>query len=397
LRLLLALLACTALALPALAEIPDNTLKVGVLTDINGPFADQTGHGSFVAAQIAAEDFAAEAHGLKAEIVAADHQNKPDVAVTIARRWVDTEGVDAIVDLPNSGVALAISSVMREKHRVTLASSSLTSDLTGKACAPTTVQWMSDTYAQGASTVHAMVSQGLKAWYFITVDYALGHTLERDATTALQAAGGTVVGTSLHPLGASDFSSPLLSAQSSGAQVVALANTGTDAINTIKQAAEFGLTQKTHLAALFMMLSDVHALGLQAAQGLQLTTGFYWDLDDSTRAWSKRFAARMAGRMPTEAQAASYSATLAYLRAARDAGTIVGEDVVAQMRRAPIQDALFGTTTIRTDGRAVHDMYLFQVKSPAQSKGPWDYYNRQETIPGSNAFRPLDAGGCTLK
>jgi branched-chain amino acid transport system substrate-binding protein len=390
--LALAALACAA---PAAAQIPGNTVRIGVLTDMNGPFADQVGAGSVVAAKLAAADFAAESHGLKVEIVAADHQNKPDIGAGIARRWVDQEGVDAIVDLPNSGVALAVATVLNEKHRVTLASSSLTSDLTGKACSPSTVQWVSDTWAQGASTVHAMMQRGLSSWYFITVDYALGHALERDASDALTRAGGHVLGESRHPLGTTDFSSPLLAAQSSGAKVIALANTGSDAINAVKQAGEFGMTKDgTSLAALFMQISDVHSLGLPVAKGLRLIAAFYWDRNAETRAWSRRFAARMGGRMPTEDQAGVYSATLAYLRAVRAAGTIEGTTVVATMRRAPIADRLFGTVTIRSDGRAVHDMYLFQVKTPAESHGSWDDYKLLQTIPGNVAFRPLDPALC---
>jgi branched-chain amino acid transport system substrate-binding protein len=383
--------------LPARAEIPGNTVKIGVLTDMTGPFADQVGAGSVTAATLAAQDFAAESKGLKVEILSADHQNKPDIGAGIAAKWVDQDGVDAIVDLPNSGVALAVAGVMRDKHRVALASSAMSSAITGKACAPTTVQWVSDTWVQGASTVAAMLKAGADTWYFITVDYALGQALEGDATTALNAAGGKALGSSRLPLGTADFGSPLLEAQGSGAKVLALANTGADAINAVKQAQEFGLTKGgTKLAALFMMISDIQSIGLPAAHGLQLTEAFYWDLNDNTRAWSKRFAERMNGRMPTQDHAGVYSATLAYLRAVRDAETIVGEQVVAAMQKAPLQDKLFGSVIIRPDGRAVHDMYLFQVKNPAESKGPWDLYTLQQTIPGNSVFRPLKAGGCAM-
>ena len=383
--------------LPVRAEIPDNTVRIGVLTDMTGPFADQVGAGSVAAAKLAAEDFAGESKGLKVEILSADHQNKPDIGAGIAAKWVDQDGVDAIVDLPNSGVALAVAGVMRDKHRVALASSSMSSAITGKACAPTTVQWVSDTWVQGASTVAAMLKTGADTWYFITVDYALGQALQGDATTALNAAGGKVLGSSRLPLGTTDFGSPLLEAQGSGAKVLALANTGADAINAVKQAQEFGLTKSgTKLAALFMMISDIQSIGLPAAHGLQLTEAFYWDLNDDTRAWSRRFAERMNGRMPTQNHAGVYSATLAYLRTVRDAETVVGEQVVAAMERAPIQDKLFGSVIIRPDGRAVHDMYLFQVKNPAESKGPWDLYTLQQTIPGNSVFRPLKAGGCAM-
>jgi branched-chain amino acid transport system substrate-binding protein len=383
--------------LPARAEIPDNTVRVGVLTDMTGPFADQVGAGSVVAAKLAAEDFAAESKGLKVEILSADHQNKPDVGAGIAAKWVDQDGVDAIVDLPNSGVALAVAGIMKEKHRVALASSAMSSAMTGKACAPTTVQWVSDTWVQGAGTVAAMHKTGADTWYFITVDYALGQALEGDATTALVAAGGKALGSSRLPLGTTDFGSALLAAQGSGAKVLALANTGADAINAVKQAGEFGLTKSgMKLAALFMMISDIKSIGLPVAQGLQLIEAFYWDLNDNTRAWSKRFAERMNGRMPTQDHAGVYSATLAYLRAVRDSQTITGEQVVKAMEKAPIQDKLFGSVTIRADGRAVHDMFLFQVKAPADSKGPWDLYSLRETIPGDSVFRPLAAGGCPM-
>ncbi len=383
--------------LPVRAEIPDNTVRIGVLTDMTGPFADQVGAGSVAAAKLAAEDFAGESKGLKVEILSADHQNKPDIGAGIAAKWVDQDGVDAIVDLPNSGVALAVAGVMRDKHRVALASSSMSSAITGKACAPTTVQWVSDTWVQGASTVAAMLETGADTWYFITVDYALGQALQGDATTALNAAGGKALGSSRLPLGTTDFGSPLLEAQGSGAKVLALANTGADAINAVKQAQEFGLTKSgTKLAALFMMISDVQSIGLPAAHGLQLTEAFYWDLNDDTRAWSRRFAERMNGRMPTQNHAGVYSATLAYLRTVRDAQTVVGEQVVAAMEKTPIQDKLFGSVIIRPDGRAVHDMYLFQVKSPAESRGPWDLYTLQQTIPGNSVFRPLKAGGCAM-
>jgi branched-chain amino acid transport system substrate-binding protein len=375
------------LALPAFATIPDNTVKIGVLTDMSGPFADQVGAGSVAAAKMAAEDFAAEANGLKVEILFADHQNKPDIGTAQARSWVDTQAVDAVVDLPNSGVALAVASVMHDRNRVTLASSAATSAMTGKACQPTTVQWVLDTWSLGHSTAAALLKDGGNRWYFLTVDYALGQALEGDATAAVLAGGGQVMGA---------IRQPLVQVQSSGANVLALANTGADAINSIKQAGEFGMTKTMKVAALFMQISDVHSLGLQAAQGLMLTAAFYWDLNDGTRAFAKRFADKMGGRMPTEDQAGVYSATLAYLRAVRDAGTIDGDKVVAQMRAHPIDDALFGHVVVRADGRATHAMYLFRVKTPAASKGPWDLYDLVQTIPAESAFRPLADGGCPL-
>ena len=390
------LLAACLTASAAHAEIPGNRVRIGVLTDMSGPFADEVGAGSVAAARLAAEDFAAESGGLAVEIVAADHQNKPDIGSAIARRWFGEEGVDAIVDLPNSGVALAVATVAHDLHRVALASSAMTSAMTGKSCLPTTVQWVSDTWVQGRSMAEGLVPHGGASWYFLTVNYALGLALESDAKEAVQALGGSVPGASRQPLGTTDFATPLLQAQNSGAQVLALASTGTDLINALKQAREFGVTPKMTPAALFAELTDIEAMGLDVAQGLELTEAFYWDLNDATRAWSRRFAAAMGGRMPTEDQAGVYSATLAYLRAVRDAGTIAGEQVVATMRRAPIEDALFGHVTIRADGRAVHDMYRFRVKSPAQSHGPHDVYVMLATIPAAAAFRPLDAGGCPL-
>jgi len=393
-RLCMLLLATSFLVPPARGEVPGNMVRVGVLTDMSGPFSDGVGQGSVEAAKLAAADFAAESGGLKVEIVFADHQNKPDVGSAVARRWFDQDGVAAVVDLPNSGVALAVASVAYERHRVALASSSMTSDLTGKACQPTTVQWVTDTWVQGKSTAAGMVPQGLNTWYFLTVNYALGQALEGDATQSVTALGGKVMGASRNPLGTTDFATPLLAAQASGANVLAFASTGSDLVNAIKQAKEFGVTPKMTPAALFAELTDVEAMGLPVAQGLELIEAFYWDLNDSTRAWSKRYGAVMNGRMPTEDQAGVYSATLAYLRAVRDARTIEGKVVVEAMRRASINDALFGPVTIRSDGRAIHDMHRFRVKSPAESRSPYDDYVHVATIPAAVAFRPLDVGGC---
>jgi len=395
-RLRTLLLATCFLAPLARGEVSGNMVKVGVLTDMSGPFSDEVGQGSVEAAKLAAADFAAESGGLTVEIVSADHQNKPDIGSAIARRWFDQDGVAAIVDLPNSGVALAVAAIAHEHRRVALASSSMTSDLTGKACQPTTVQWVTDTWVQGKSTAAGMVPQGLNAWYFLTVNYALGQALESDATQALTALGGKVMGASRNPLGSTDFGTPLLAAQASGANVLAFASTGSDLINAIKQAKEFGVTPKMAPAALFVELTDVEAMGLPVAQGLELTEAFYWDLNGATRAWSRRFGAVMDGRMPTEDQAGVYSATLAYLRAVRDAKTVEGETVVETMRRTSINDALFGPVTIRPDGRAIHDMHRFRVKSPADSRGKYDDYTHLSTIPAADAFRPLNAGGCHL-
>ena len=302
----------------AQAQIPGDTLKVGVLSDMSGPFASQAGPGSVAAAQLAAEDFAKEAGDLKVEIVSADHQNKPDVGGLIARKWVDQEGVAAIVDLPNSAVGLAVSQLLNEKNRTTLASSTATSDMTGKQCKNTTVQWNLDTWALGNAVGRAVTEAGGKSWYFISFEYALGQALERDTGEAVKKAGGTVLGSVRHPLGTTDFSSYLLQAQGSGANVIGLADTGTDAINAVKQMGEFGILQKgMFLAALFMQITDIELIGLPQAKGLILSEPFYWDLNDRTRAWSKRFAERMNGRMPTINHAGVYSSTMAYLRAAR--------------------------------------------------------------------------------
>ena len=396
-HIMLAAALATALMTSALAEVPGNSVKIGVLSDFSGPFADQAGKGSFIAAQMAAEDFAKESKGLKAEIIFADHQNKPDVGSAIARRWVDQENVVAIVDLPNSGVALAVNTVMKEKNRTMLASGSATSDLTGKFCQPTTVQWALDTWALGNAMGSAITERGGKSWFFVSFDYALGKALQRDTTEAIEKQGGKVLGAVTHPLGTTDFSSYLLQAQASGADVIALGDTGADAINAIKQIAEFDiLGGGKKLAALFMQIVDIDALGLKAAQGLLLSEAYYWDLDDSTRAWSKRFAERMDGRMPTINHAATYSATIAYLRAVQAAQTIEGDKVVQQMQSTEINDPLFGPVKVRKDGRAVHTMFVFEVKKPGESKGRYDYYKLVRTIPAEQAFRPIDKGDCPM-
>jgi len=377
----------------AWAQLP-NPIKIGVLNDQSGPFGDQSGRGSMIAAQLAAEDFAREAPELKVEIVYGDHQNKPDIGSSIVRAWVDRDGVVAVADAVNSAVGLAVNDVLRERHRTFIASNVGTSDLTGKFCAPTTVQWTFDTWAFGNSAARALKDVG--PFYFIGFDYALGAALERDTTAALTRLGGKVAGSVKHPLGTTDFSSYLLQAQSSGAKVIAFASTGLDFINAAKQAAEFGVTKTATLTGLFTQITDIDALGLPAAQGLLLTEAFYWDLNDSTRAFTRRFAERMPGRVPTENQAGVYSSIMAYLRAAKLAGSVEGERVIEAMRRAPIEDPLFGAVTVRPDGRAIHAMYVFRVKTPAQSKSRWDVYTLVSTIPPELAFRPLDQGGCPL-
>ncbi len=378
------------------ADIPGNVLRVGVLNDMNGPFAAQSGRGSVIAAELAAEDFAPEAGGLKVQILSGDHQNKADVGASIVREWIDRDGVTAVADAVNSGVGLAVNQVMREKNRTFIATNVGTSDLTGKSCAPTTVQWNMDTWAMGNAIARAVYAQGGRSWFFIAFDYAFGAALQRDATGVLTKLGGSVVGSVKAPLGTADFSTYLVQAQSSAAQVVAFANTGSDLVNGIKQAHEFGITPKQKLAALFALISDVDAVGLATMQGVMLTESYYWDLNDATRAFARRFAARMDGRMPTANQAMVYDSVLAYLRAAKAANAIEGTSVIAEMKKAPLKDPFFGEVTVRADGRAIHPMQVFRVKSPAESKGRWDVYDLVSTIPADQAFRPLADGGCPL-
>ena len=372
-------------------------VKLGVLNDMSGLYADISGPGSVVAAKMAAEDFKASAKGIKVEIVSADHQNKPDTGSAIARQWYDRDGVDMILDVTTSSVALAVSEVTREKNKIFMPSGGGTSDLTGAKCTANNVHWTYDTWALANGTGTAMTKRGGDSWYFLTADYAFGAALERDTTAAVLKAGGKVLGAVKHPLSGSDFSSQLLQAQGSKAKVIALANAGTDTTNVIKQASEFGITQGgQNLAGLLVFSSDVKSLGLKAAQGLVLTEGFYWDLNDQTREFSKRFAAQFGGKMPTSAQAGVYSSIIHYLKAVE---ATKGKDtaaVMAKMKATPIDDALFGKGVVRADGRATHPMYLFEVKKPEESKGEWDLYKILATIPAEEAFRPLADGGCPL-
>lgn len=375
-------------------------IKIGVLEDQSGLYADATGAGSTLAAQMAVEDSGLAAKGWKIEIVAADHQNKPDLGVNIARKWVDEDGVDAITGLGSSGVALAVNQLMKAKNKVALVASGGTSDLTGSACTPNTIHWTYDTYALANSTGTAITKAGGDSWFFITADYAFGAALERDTTAAVEKAGGKVIGHVRHPLNTSDFSSYLLQAQSSGAKVIGFANAGGDATNAIKQAAEFGLTRSGQkIAALLMFLPDVRALGLEAGQGLNLTETFYWDLNDDTRAFSARFAQRMKNAaVPTMPQAGVYAVVLHYLKAvvALNGDVKDGAKVVAKMKEIPTDDKLFGKGKIRVDGRNLPPAYLFQVKSRSESKGPWDLYKVLASTPGEQAFRALSEGGCAL-
>ena len=400
-RNLLATLVAAACGLgtaAAQAQVSDGVVKIGVLTDMSGLYADLAGPGSVAAAKMAVDDYLkASKSTLKVEVVSADHQNKPDVGSSIVRKWLDSEQVDAIADAPTSSVALAVNEITREKGKVMLNSGAASSDLTGKACSPTTVHWTYDTWMLAHGTGSAVVKNGGDTWFFLTADYAFGHALERDTTDVVKAAGGKVLGSVKVPLATQDFSSFLLQAQSSKAKVIGLANAGGDTVNSIKQASEFGITKGgQNLAGLLVFASDIHALGLQTAQGLMLTETFYWDLNDGTRAWSKRFAAANGGRYPTMVQAGVYASVLHYLKAIDAAKTDDGAKVVAKMKELPTDDPLFGKGTIRADGRKIHPAFLFEVKKPAESKGPWDYYTLKATIPADQAFRPMDQGGCPL-
>ncbi|HEX6979964.1 MAG TPA: ABC transporter substrate-binding protein [Alphaproteobacteria bacterium] len=395
----LGLAAVAALAAgTASAQITDNVVKIGVLNDQSSLYADLSGQGSVVAARLAVEDFGAEKKGIKVEFISADHQNKPDVGSNIARQWIDVDKVDVIVDVPNSGVALAVNQVVREKNKVYLNSGAASSDLTGKACSPNTVHWTYDTWMLANGTGKAIVKTGGDTWFFLTSDYAFGHALERDTEAVVVKNGGKVVGKVRHPLNTADFSSFLLQAQSSKAKIIGLANAGGDTINSIKQAAEFGIVQGgQNLAGLLVFLTDVHALGLQTAQGLIFTETFYWDQNENTRAFAKRFAPQYKNMMPTMVHAGVYSAVLHYLKAVEALKSDAdGAKVVAKMKEMPTDDPLFGKGTIRADGRKIHPAYLFEVKKPSESKGPWDYYKLRATIPANEAFRPLEESECPL-
>ena len=381
----------------ARAQISDGVIKIGVLNDQSGLYADLAGQGSVVAARMAVEDYGAEKKGMKVEVVFADHQNKADVGSAIARQWYDVDKVDLIVDVPNSGVALAVSQITRDKGKAFIVSSAATSDLTGKACSPNTIHWTYDTWALANGTANALVKQGADTWFFITADYAFGHALERDVEAVVLKNGGKVLGKVRHPLNTQDFSSFLLQAQASKAKVIGLANAGGDTTNAIKQGAEFGIVKGgQNFAGLLVFLTDVHALGLQTAQGLVFTETFYWDLNDRTRAFAKRFAERNRGIHPTMIHAGVYAGVTHYLKAVEALKSDDGTKVIAKMKEIPTDDPLFGKGTIRIDGRKIHPAYLVEVKKPAESKAPWDYYKIRATIPADQAFRPLDQGECPL-
>jgi len=395
------LVAAAALALgagAAHAEITGGVVKIGVLNDQSGLYADLGGQGSVIAAKMAVEDFTAKDKSLKVEVIFADHQNKPDVGTQIASKWFDAEGVDAIVDVPTSSVALAVNDVARAKNKVFIDSGAASSDLTGSKCSPNTVHWTYDTWMLANGTGKAIVKTGGDTWFFITADYAFGAALERDTSAVVVKNGGKVLGDVKVPLNTQDFSSFLLQAQASKAKIIGLANAGGDTINSIKQAAEFGIVKGgQNLAGLLVFLSDIHGIGLDKAQGLILTSTFYWDMNDQTRAWSKRFAALNGGKEPTMVQAGVYAGVLHYLKAVSALKSDAdGAKVVAEMKKLPTDDPLFGKGIIRADGRKIHPAYLYEVKKPSESKGPYDYYKLRATIPADEAFRPLSEGGCPL-
>ncbi|MFN4090343.1 MAG: ABC transporter substrate-binding protein [Alphaproteobacteria bacterium] len=389
-----------ASAMPAAAQVSNDMVKIGVLTDMAGLYSDINGAGAVAAAQMAIEDFGGTVLGKKIELVVGDVQNKPDVAVAIAGRWYDNENVDMIIGAAASSSSLAASRLSDDKKKLFLAVDPASSDITGKLCNAHTIHWVYDTIALANGTGSAVVKSGGTDWYFLTADYAFGHALERDVSAIVKANGGRILGGVRHPLNTTDFSSFLLQAQGSKSQIIGLANAGGDTVNAIKQAAEFGIVaggQK--LAGLLVFITDVHTIGLEMAQGLQLTEAFYWDLNDETRAFSKRFGARREGRMPTSIQAGYYASTKRYLEAVQATGTDQSDKVIEWLKANPLSasdDLLFGAGYIRPDGRKIHDMYLFEVKKPEESKGPYDYYKLIRTIPGEEAFRPMEQGDCPL-
>ena len=378
-------------------KLSDGVVKIGVLTDLSGLYSDLSGAGAVIAVKMAIEDFQALEKGksFPIELVSADHQNKGDVASNKAREWFERDGVDMINDLVTTSTALAVMPVAKEKNRITLVNGAASTPITGKLCTDTNVHYTYDTYALAHGTGQAVVKQGGDTWFFLTADYAFGHSLEAETTKVVLANSGKVLGAVRHPFPGTDFSSFLLKAQSSGAKVIGLANAGTDTTNAIKQAAEFGITPKQSLAGLLMFISDVHSLGLKATQGMYLTTGFYWDFNDETRAWSKRFFEKHK-RMPTMVQAGDYSSTMHYLKAVKAAGTDEAQAVMKKMKEMPINDFFAKNGKIRDDGRMIHDMYLVQVKKPAESKSPWDYYHIKQVIPAADAFTPLAQSECPL-
>jgi branched-chain amino acid transport system substrate-binding protein len=383
---------------PAAAAMTDNKIKIGVLNDQSSLYADLSGQGSVLAARMAIEDFGGSVDGVPVEVVFADHQNKPDIGSNLARQWFDRDGVDMILDVPNSAVALAVSEVTKQANKVHVNGSAGTARLTGDACTPNTVQWTFDNFALANGTGRAVVQTGGDSWFFITADYAFGHDLEAQTSAVVKAEGGKIIGGVRAPLNTPDFSSFLLQAQTSKAKVIGLANAGGDTINSIKQAAEFGIVSAgQRLAGLLVFVTDVHALGLPIAQGIQFTEAFYWDMNDDTRAWTKRFVEKMNGKQyPTMNHAGTYGGMLHFLKAIEAAQTRDGAKIVAKMKELPTEDVTFGKGRVREDGRHIHPMYLWEVKKPSESKGAWDYYKLVKTIPAEQAWRPLDQGNCPL-
>lgn len=394
------MMTAAALALAATsanAEISDDVIRIGVMNDQSGLYADLAGEGSVEAARMAVEDFGGTLDGKPIEIVSADHQNKPDVGSNIVREWIDNDGVDVIVDVPTSSVALAVAEVTGDKDTAFLVNGAATTRLTNEDCQPTTVHYTYDTYSLAIGTGRAVVQEGGDSWFFLTADYAFGHSLEQDTSNVVESEGGEVLGNVRHPLSSSDFSSYLLQAQSSGAKVIGLANAGSDTTNSIKQANEFGIVQGgQQLAALLMFITDVHSLGLDVAQGLVLTTGFYWDMNDETRAFADRFSERRDGQKPTMIHAGVYSSTLQWLKAVAEINDDGGKASVDQMKKMKVNDFFAKDGVVREDGRMVHDMYLAEVKGPDASEGDWDYYNILRTIPGDEAYQPMSESRCPL-
>ncbi|MFC3107615.1 ABC transporter substrate-binding protein [Undibacterium arcticum] len=378
----------------AQSRISDDVVKIGVLTDLSGVYSDLAGNGSVIAARLAVEEMGGKVLGKPVEVVSADHQNKPDIAANLARSWYDQDKVDVIVDMPTSSTALAVMEIARQKNKMTLLSSAGATAVLGEKCSPTNVQWTFNTYALAAGTARALVKEGKKSWYFITADYTFGQSLEKDASEVVLANGGQVLGNSRHPFPGNDFSAFLLKAQSSKADVIALANAGSDTINAVKQAREYGISNKQTIAPLLTYLSDVHSMGLAKAQGMYLTESFYWDQDDQARAWSRKFFEK-AKKMPTSAQAGVYSAVLNYLKAIQAAGTDNAPAVIAQLKSMTINDAVIRNGKLRDDGALVHDMLLLQVKKPAESKQPWDYYHVKAVMQGKDVY-PAPNPACAL-
>jgi len=385
-----------ALSWPASAQTT-RSIKIGVLNDASGPYSDNGGEGSVTAAKMAAEDFMQRHPDLKVEIISADHQNKADVGAAIARRWIDQDNVDAIADVPNSAVGLAVNEVVRGTKTALIASSAASSDITGKHCSPNTIQWTFDTWAASHTIGDYLVHHGGKKWYFIATDNALGKSMVRDGTSVIKASGGTVLGSVNVPINTADYASFILQADGSGADVIAFATAGADTVNLIKQSAEFGLKQKGRtFAALLTTTNDIESSGLRVSQGLIITQPFYWDLNEASRAWSEKFSARQHGQSPTAFHAGVYSSVRAYLNAAADAGTNDAQAVIRKMKERPIDDDLYGPVVVRADGRAIHNMYILKAKAPAESKSKWDLLEQVGVLSGPEAFRPLEDGGCSL-